>query len=308
MVSHIKTKHRSRLKTATLNGLLEIGLGPFARPPRVLLLLSPFVHWVFSGRSLFPRLFRSRVPVPSPRGFPPVSPLLVPGSSSRDRVWGARRSFLRRGTPSFASSPSAHKSRESPKRDSKERKDRREKRKRRDRDTSSSPTPRRRKSRSSTPRVSREEASSLSSHFKDLVNSLPDMFNKLLEARFPHNFPPSVSSFNQSGTHTLPEIDPGLLDSQPASPDPTLPSALEQNQASAPDHQPLNTLAPATATTAVNTPAPAQASHIDRTSRYLLPRPPLQRGDPPVPPGNLDSHPQILAPLFPGWENQSLGS
>ncbi|KAK4314989.1 hypothetical protein Pmani_013772 [Petrolisthes manimaculis] len=66
------------------------------------------------------------------------------------------------------------------------------------RDSSSSPTPRRRKSRSSTPRVSREEASSLSSQFRDLVNSLPDMFNKLLEARFLDNSPPSGSSFNQS--------------------------------------------------------------------------------------------------------------
>ncbi|KAK4296308.1 hypothetical protein Pmani_031182 [Petrolisthes manimaculis] len=65
------------------------------------------------------------------------------------------------------------------------------------------------------------------------------MFNKLLEASIPHNSPPSVFSFNQSGTHTLQEIDPGLLDSRPASPDPTLPSALEQNQASAPDPQPL---------------------------------------------------------------------
>ncbi|KAK4321210.1 hypothetical protein Pmani_007935 [Petrolisthes manimaculis] len=92
------------------------------------------------------------------------------------------------------------------------------------------------------------------------------MFNKLLEARFPHNSPPSVSSFNQSGTHTFPEIDPGLLYSRLASPDPTLPSALEQNQASAPDPQPLTSSAPALATTAVTTPAPAQASHIDRTS------------------------------------------
>ncbi|KAK4287629.1 hypothetical protein Pmani_039302 [Petrolisthes manimaculis] len=167
------------------------------------------------------------------------------------------------GPPYFASSPSAHKSRESPKRDSK---DRREKRKRRDKDTSSSTSSRRRKSRSSTPRVSREEASSLSSRFKDLVNSLPDMFNQLLEARFPHTAPPSVSSFNQSGSHTLPEIDPVLPDSRPPSPDPTLPSALEQNQASAPDQQPLTTPAPATATTAVATPAPAQASHVDRTS------------------------------------------
>ncbi|KAK4303422.1 hypothetical protein Pmani_024571 [Petrolisthes manimaculis] len=169
------------------------------------------------------------------------------------------------GLPSFASSPSGHKPRESPKKDSRERKDKREKRKRRDRDSSSSPTSQRRKSRSSSPRVSREEASSLSTQFRDLVNSLPDMFTKLFEAKFPDNSPPSRSSFNQLGAHTLPD-DPGFLNSRPASPDPNPPSTLEQNQPSAPDPQPPASLAPAPALTSVTTPAPGQASQLDRTS------------------------------------------
>ncbi|KAK4322187.1 hypothetical protein Pmani_006986 [Petrolisthes manimaculis] len=54
------------------------------------------------------------------------------------------------------------------------------------------------------------------------------------------------------------------MDSRPASPDPTPPSALEQNQASAPGPQPLTSSAPAPATTSVTTPAPVQASQLDR--------------------------------------------
>ncbi|KAK4325738.1 hypothetical protein Pmani_003681 [Petrolisthes manimaculis] len=86
-----------------------------------------------------------------------------------------------------------------------------------------------------------------------------------LEAKFPDNFPPSRSSFNQSGIHTLLD-DPGFLDSRPASPDPPLPSASAQNQASASDPQPSTSSAPASALTTVMTPALDQASQLNRTS------------------------------------------